>query len=121
MIASIVIFAVATLASIGLTPLVIRLADKWDLYDTPHGDRRVHTEPVPRVGGVAVFASMWIGLLVMALAATVGGVEPLGSMPPTVETRAITSRPIHIDAKTATPPTRGTGSVWTRRSPCGVS
>jgi UDP-GlcNAc:undecaprenyl-phosphate GlcNAc-1-phosphate transferase len=76
MLAPIVIFLVAMIASVLLTPLVIRLAGVWNLYDTPHGDRRVHTEPVPRVGGVAVFTAMWVGLLAMAVAAA-GGMQLL--------------------------------------------
>lgn len=38
-----------------LTPLVIRLALRWGVLDHP-GDRKVHTDPVPRLGGVAIFA-----------------------------------------------------------------
>jgi UDP-GlcNAc:undecaprenyl-phosphate/decaprenyl-phosphate GlcNAc-1-phosphate transferase len=73
MLASFVIFAVATAAGLGLTPLVIRLAGVWGLFDTPQGDRRVHTQPLPRVGGVAVFGAMGIGLFVMGLLSLRGG------------------------------------------------
>lgn len=38
-----------------LTPAVIRSAGALKLYDSPDGDRRVHEEPVPRLGGIAVY------------------------------------------------------------------
>ena len=39
-----------------LTPLVIRLANRIGAVDQP-GVRTVHQQPVPRIGGVAIFAS----------------------------------------------------------------
>jgi UDP-GlcNAc:undecaprenyl-phosphate GlcNAc-1-phosphate transferase len=66
------ILAVAIGTGAILTPLVIRFAVAWGLYDAPHGDRRVHTEPLPRLGGVAVFASVIVSLLAMAVASVVG-------------------------------------------------
>lgn len=62
---SLVIFLVAWLASLFLTPLVTRLAVNRALFDVPDNERRVHTRPIPRVGGVAVFVSMLLGLLVL--------------------------------------------------------
>lgn len=38
-----------------LTPLVIRSAGALKLYDAPDGERRLHVEPVPRLGGIAVY------------------------------------------------------------------
>ncbi|HEV2148461.1 MAG TPA: MraY family glycosyltransferase [Longimicrobiaceae bacterium] len=76
MLAHAVIFAVALLSGFVLTPVVIRTAVAWQMFDPPHEDRRVHTEPLPRVGGVAVFLAMGAGLLVTALA-SLGGVELL--------------------------------------------
>jgi UDP-GlcNAc:undecaprenyl-phosphate GlcNAc-1-phosphate transferase len=72
MLAHAVIFAVALFAGLVLTPVVIRTAVAWDMFDPPHEDRRVHTEPLPRIGGVAVFMAMGAGLLVTALASLVG-------------------------------------------------
>lgn len=68
-----VIFIIAGLSSLALTPLVIRLAAARQLFDVPDGDRRVHTRPVPRVGGVVVFAAMLCGLLVTAVVDLVTG------------------------------------------------
>ncbi|HEX2092503.1 MAG TPA: MraY family glycosyltransferase [Longimicrobiaceae bacterium] len=72
MLAHIAIFVVALLTGAILTPLVIRTAIAWEMLDPPHEDRRVHTEPIPRVGGVAVFVAMGVGLLLSALAALFG-------------------------------------------------
>jgi UDP-GlcNAc:undecaprenyl-phosphate GlcNAc-1-phosphate transferase len=77
-----VLFVVSALSGLILTPLVIRMAVAWGLFDAPHGDRRVHTEPIPRVGGVAVFASMGIGLVVLAASSVsgLGSVGPFSSL-----------------------------------------
>lgn len=45
----------ALLASI-TTPFVIRIAKQFGIVDTPDV-RKIHSEPVPRIGGVAVFVS----------------------------------------------------------------
>ena len=42
--------------SVFITPLVIRLAKRVGAVDYP-GIRSVHTQPVPRIGGVAIYAS----------------------------------------------------------------
>lgn len=47
-------FLAALVLSVALTPWVIRLAHHWDAIDHP-GERKVHKEPIPRLGGVAVF------------------------------------------------------------------
>ncbi len=44
----------------GLTPLVRRLAIRVGAVDIPKDERRVHTKPIPRMGGLAIF----IGFLV---------------------------------------------------------
>jgi len=72
MLAPSIVFVVAAIAAVGLTPLVIRLAASWGLFDAPHGERRVHTQPLPRLGGVAVFGAMAIGLLVVGIGALAG-------------------------------------------------
>jgi UDP-GlcNAc:undecaprenyl-phosphate GlcNAc-1-phosphate transferase len=51
-----------------VTPAVIRAAAARGLYDIP-GGRRVHTTPVPRLGGIAVVGATLAGLLAGALLA----------------------------------------------------
>jgi len=60
-------FGVALLASLLLTPLVIRLAGIWGLYDSPLEARRLHSKPIPRLGGAAVFAAFIVPLLLVLL------------------------------------------------------
>jgi UDP-GlcNAc:undecaprenyl-phosphate GlcNAc-1-phosphate transferase len=63
---SLVLF-VAAFASIILTPFVIHVAVGRELYDIPDATRRIHTRPVPRLGGVAVFIATALGLLAAPL------------------------------------------------------
>jgi UDP-GlcNAc:undecaprenyl-phosphate GlcNAc-1-phosphate transferase len=68
-----------------LTPLVRRLAIRFDAVDLP-GHRRVNTAPVPRGGGVAVAAAfilVTLGLLVVNTAA------PFMSVPASVDGDAL--------------------------------
>lgn len=44
----------AFLGTGALTPLMIQLSHRWGLVDQP-SDRRIHTEPTPRLGGIAVY------------------------------------------------------------------
>jgi len=46
----------AALLAIAGTPIVIRIARRINAVDRP-GVRTVHTKPVPRIGGVAIFAA----------------------------------------------------------------
>jgi UDP-GlcNAc:undecaprenyl-phosphate GlcNAc-1-phosphate transferase len=52
-----------------LVPFAIRLSRPLGLVDHPDADRRVHTQPVPRSGGVAVLAAF----LIVAIAAVAFG------------------------------------------------
>lgn len=63
---------VATLASLAITPLVIRIAVARQLYDTPDATRRLHTRPIPRLGGVVVFIATVLGLLAALLLGMAG-------------------------------------------------
>src|SRR5271170_3833089 len=47
---------------ITLTPLAIRLANAMGLVDRP-GVRKIHSTPVPRIGGIAIAAAMLIPFL----------------------------------------------------------
>jgi UDP-GlcNAc:undecaprenyl-phosphate GlcNAc-1-phosphate transferase len=69
-----------------LTPVVIRIARAYGLLDIPTDDRRVHRDPVPRLGGVAIFIATSISLAaVMAFdAATGNSHSPLGRLLPGV-------------------------------------
>src|SRR3977135_575878 len=57
-------FVVAMLVTRVWLPVLARLANKWLIVDQP-GARKVHSAPIPRVGGLA----MAIGVFVAALIA----------------------------------------------------
>src|SRR5688572_20247593 len=59
------IFAVTLAVSLGLTPLVRRFAIRRGMVDKPGAARRVHTIPVPRLGGLAMYAAFAVGILLM--------------------------------------------------------
>lgn len=63
------IFAVAFILSLLVTPLSIKLGHRWNIVAQP-GGRRIHHGYVSRLGGVALFAGFFgAGLLVFALSA----------------------------------------------------
>ncbi len=54
---------VAMLATLALTPLVKRLAERFGAIDDPKGDeRRVHQTPIPRWGGIAIYGGIAVAL-----------------------------------------------------------
>ncbi len=58
--------AIAMLVTYVLTPWVRSLAIRKGVMDDPKADeRRVHTEPTPRWGGLAIFAGIAVALLVV--------------------------------------------------------
>ncbi|MFD1037159.1 glycosyltransferase family 4 protein [Virgibacillus byunsanensis] len=60
-----VILAFLTLLiSLIITPVVIKYAKKLNATDKPN-NRKVHTDPIPTLGGLAIFISFLIGLLIL--------------------------------------------------------
>jgi len=55
-------FAVAFVLSCVITPLVIRLATLTKAIDIPD-KRKIHGQPTPRLGGVAIFISFFLAIL----------------------------------------------------------
>lgn len=62
-----VAFFLAMLVSAVTTPLVAWLAHRFGWLDEPSEARKVHTRPVPRLGGVAVVLAFFVPLLGLAL------------------------------------------------------
>lgn len=56
------LLAIAILCSFYLTPVAMRLAWKYDAVSRPDGFRKKHTRPTPEWGGLAVNASILVGL-----------------------------------------------------------
>lgn len=59
-------FVVAGLISAFLTPFAIWFAPKIGAMDIPKDNRRVHNKPMPRFGGIAIFAGMMISWAIFA-------------------------------------------------------
>ena len=57
----------SALISFGLTALVRRLALRYGVVDKPDNVRKIHTAPVPLLGGVAIFISFSVCLVAAAL------------------------------------------------------
>ncbi|MDQ2818035.1 MAG: undecaprenyl/decaprenyl-phosphate alpha-N-acetylglucosaminyl 1-phosphate transferase [Candidatus Eremiobacteraeota bacterium] len=55
-------FALAAITSAAVTPLVRRMAFAVGVFDQPDGDRRVHSQPTPRLGGVALYLGFMLSL-----------------------------------------------------------
>lgn len=59
----IAVLVFAFLMSYAATPLVRRLSKKVGAIDIPKDERRMHSEPIPTMGGLAIFISFAIGVL----------------------------------------------------------
>ena len=58
---------VAALVTALFTPLSILLAPKLGAMDVPRDARRVHNKPMPRFGGIAIYAGLMVGLALFVL------------------------------------------------------
>ncbi|MCP5111522.1 MAG: undecaprenyl/decaprenyl-phosphate alpha-N-acetylglucosaminyl 1-phosphate transferase, partial [bacterium] len=56
-----------------LTPLVRDLFLRWGVVDRPDGVRKLHSHPIPRVGGIPIAASYLAAYLVLILSPLRGG------------------------------------------------
>lgn len=57
----IITFLLAVLLALLLTPASIKLAGRWGIMDHP-GERRIHSRPIPRLGGAAIYISFWLAV-----------------------------------------------------------
>jgi UDP-GlcNAc:undecaprenyl-phosphate GlcNAc-1-phosphate transferase len=65
--------------SLSLTPLVIRLATWIGAVDQPN-ERKIHTHPIPRLGGLAVYSSFFLSFgLIRLISPSLRGFESLVS------------------------------------------
>lgn len=58
------VVALSFFCTLLITPLVARYAANRRIYDLP-GGRRVHTRPVPRLGGVSIFIALLASMVVI--------------------------------------------------------
>ncbi len=54
--------ACALLVNFALLPIIIRVSHRQGWFDVPNG-RKIHTDPIPRLGGVGIFVSFLVGVL----------------------------------------------------------
>lgn len=59
-------FVISLVIAIVLTPLIIRLGRHFGALDHP-GDRKVHTKPIPRIGGLAIAAAFALAVSLSTL------------------------------------------------------
>jgi len=57
-------FFVALVIAALATPVSMKLAGRWGAIDYP-GGRHVHTKPIPRLGGLAIYVAFWSASLIM--------------------------------------------------------
>lgn len=60
-------FAVAFLMSFIATPMAEKIAYKIGAVDVPKDSRRMHTKPIPRLGGIAIFFGFMVAMLLFAV------------------------------------------------------
>ena len=57
-------FFLSFLASFFLTPFIGKIARRYNIVDQP-SERKIHTQPIPRIGGVALFFSFFFPLVLL--------------------------------------------------------
>ncbi len=61
------LFTLPLLLTLLVTPLVRRLALQWGAVDVPDHERRIHTQTMPRLGGLGIFFSFALTLACVPL------------------------------------------------------
>lgn len=56
----------AAVISFVLTPLVKHFSMRFGFVDIPKDERRMHNQPIPTIGGLAIFAAFFLVVLVMS-------------------------------------------------------
>lgn len=88
----------AFLGSCALTPVMVQISHHWNLVDIPT-ERKIHVQPTPRLGGVAVYAGFvgsvlmnsilpdWMTAIVLAgsLLLLVGVIDDIHELPASVK------------------------------------
>jgi UDP-GlcNAc:undecaprenyl-phosphate GlcNAc-1-phosphate transferase len=64
-----VCFATPLVLSLILTPMMIKVAERTGVLDKPD-ERKIHSHPMPRLGGVGIFTSFVLSLLLLKLSSS---------------------------------------------------
>jgi len=62
----ITVFLIALVGALAATPLSIVVANKFDIIDRPRDDRRIHSRPIPRFGGLGIFVGTMAAMIIPA-------------------------------------------------------
>ena len=65
------ILALSMGASLIMTPVCRRIAMRWKVYDMPDDRVKVHTQPIPYLGGLAIFIGWLVPVAIIAITHTV--------------------------------------------------
>ncbi len=58
-----IVFLGSLLVSLLMIPLIMKIAIKKSFFDRPENVLKIHKEPIPHLGGVAIFISLVVGLI----------------------------------------------------------
>ena len=58
------VFDVSFMLALMLTPMFQRLSFQWGFVDQPDAERKIHTQPMALLGGLAVFAAFALNLII---------------------------------------------------------
>ncbi len=75
MVVYLTLFVTALVSSLAITPPIVRTCHRLGLLDPP-GARKVHTTPIPRLGGVAIAFGLAISLVVAVIIETYADTDP---------------------------------------------
>ena len=64
-------FVISCVATAILTPFSIRLAYKVGAIDVPKDERRAHSKPMPRIGGLSFIIGFFVSTLIMFLSCNI--------------------------------------------------
>ena len=111
--------AVACLVTFAATPLVSRLARHFGWLYLPN-ERTVHTEPMPAIGGLAMFAGFIVAFAVSRLLDTFDQLYARNSEPRGIIVAAtiIVIVGLYDDVEGASPPAKVTAIVLARMASC---
>lgn len=62
-----IIFLLAFFVSMAMSPVAIKVAHKIGAVDVPKDTRRMHTKPMPRFGGLAIFLGTMVSLVAVIM------------------------------------------------------
>lgn len=60
------VFIIGIVVALLVTPLSIKIAEKFNIIDRPRDDRRIHDRPIPRFGGLGIVVSVSAAMIIPA-------------------------------------------------------